>query len=281
MGVPFYGQAKALPLRKVFMTIQDIQNKKQRGEKITMLTAYDYVTASAVDESSVDMILVGDSLANVVLGLASTREVTMDEMIHHAKAVRRGVKKAFLVGDMPYAGYQENPERAVVNALRFKHEAGCDAVKIEWFDRAVDVSKEIIQAGVPVIGHVGLTPQTADKLGGFKVQGKNQEAAQKILEQARQLEEAGCFAIVLECIPAALGKQITTVLSIPTIGIGAGVSCNGQVLVIHDLLGLTSGHHPKFVKTYVNLREQIASAISQFKKDVKSEVFPDDQHSYH
>jgi len=262
------------------MTIQDIQNKKHR-EKIIMLTAYDYATARAVDESGVDIVLVGDSLANVVLGLENTRDVTMDEMIHHTKAVRRGVTNALLVGDMPYLVYQADPSLAVKSALRFKNEGGCNGVKIEWFDRAVEVSKNITAAGVAVMGHVGLTPQTADQLGGFKVQGKDQQEARKILEQAKQLEKAGCFAIVLECIPSSLAKDITASLSIPTIGIGAGIHCDGQVLVIHDLLGLTPGHRPKFVKAYVELGESIRRAVSAFKNDVKDGNFPDDGHSYH
>jgi len=262
------------------MTIQDIQNKKHR-EKIIMLTAYDYATARAVDESGVDIVLVGDSLANVVLGLENTRDVTMDEMIHHTKAVRRGVTNALLVGDMPYLAYQADPSLAVKSALRFRNEGGCDGVKIEWFDHAVEVSKNITAAGVAVMGHVGLTPQTADQLGGFKVQGKDQQEARKILEQAKQLEKAGCFAIVLECIPSSLAKDITASLSIPTIGIGAGIHCDGQVLVIHDLLGLTPGHRPKFVKAYVELGESIRRAVSAFKNDVKDGNFPDDGHSYH
>ncbi len=263
------------------MTIFDIQNKKKRGEKITMLTAYDFVTASVVDESGMDMVLVGDSLANVVLGLASTREVGMDEMIHHAKAVRRGVKNALLIGDMPYSAYQVDPSQAVANARRFQEESGCAAVKIEWFEQAIAVTKDIIAGGVPVIGHVGLTPQTADLLGGFKVQGKDQSSARHILDQAKRLEKAGCFAIVLECIPAVLAKEITGALSIPTIGIGAGVYCDGQVLVTHDLLGLTSGHRPKFIKTYADLRTQMKLSVGQFKADVERGVFPDDQQSYH
>lgn len=262
------------------MTINELQNKKNH-EKIIMLTAYDYATACALDESGVDIVLVGDSLANVVLGLKNTRDVTVDEMIHHTRAVRRGVKNALLIGDMPYLAYQADSSPAVKNALRFKNEAGCHGVKIEWFDRAVEVSKDITAAGVAVMGHVGLTPQTADQLGGFKVQGKDQQEARKVLEQAKQLEKAGCFAVVLECIPSALAKAITASLSIPTIGIGAGVHCDGQVLVIHDLLGLTPGHRPKFVKAYAELGESIRHAVGAFKNDVQAGKFPDDKHSYH
>ncbi len=263
------------------ITIEDIQKKKEQNKKITMLTAYDFLTAAAVDEAGVDVVLVGDSLANVVLGLPSTRDVGMEQMLHHTQAVRRAVKKALLVGDMPFSAYQANPLAASVNARRFIVEGGCDAVKIEWFDHAVKVTEDIIDFGIPVIGHVGLTPQTADQLGGFKVQGKDQASAARILNQAKELEAAGCFAIVLECVPAALAAQITATLSIPTIGIGAGVGCDGQVLVVHDLLGLTAGHRPKFVKNYANLNVEIGKAIARFKADVEQGVFPDDEHSYH
>src|SRR3989338_4908347 len=199
-------------------TIELIKNKKQKHEKIIMLTAYDYPLAKLVDEVGVDIILVGDSLANVVLGLESTREVGMEVMIHHAKAVRRGVKQALLVGDMPYDSYQVDSQQAVMNAKRFIEEAGCEAVKLEWFDECVTVAQKIGEAGIAVMGHVGLTPQTAENLGGFKVQGKDALSAQKIIEHARALERAGCFSIVLECIPLQIAKIITEELAIPTIG---------------------------------------------------------------
>ena len=262
-------------------TIELIKNKKQKHEKIIMLTAYDYPLAKLVDEVGVDIILVGDSLANVVLGLESTREVGMEVMIHHAKAVRRGVKQALLVGDMPYDSYQVDSQQAVMNAKRFIEEAGCEAVKLEWFDECVMVAQKIGEAGIAVMGHVGLTPQTAENLGGFKVQGKDALSAQKIIEHARALERAGCFSIVLECIPLQIAKIITEELTIPTIGIGAGVYCDGQVLVTHDLLGLSDRVQPKFVKQYVALNDNIKSGLKQYTKDVTEGRFPDDNHSYH
>jgi 3-methyl-2-oxobutanoate hydroxymethyltransferase len=262
------------------ITIQDIQNKKNSGEKITMLTAYDYPMARAVDQAGVDIVLVGDSVANVVLGLESTLEVGMTEMIHHAKAVRRGVENALLVGDMPYESYQRQGSEPWVQAKRFVDEAGCDAVKLEWFDDCLAVTEAIVQASIPVMGHVGLTPQTADKLGGFKVQGKDAESAQLILERAQALEKAGCFSIVLECVPKDLAKKISETLKIPTFGIGAGIHCDGQVLVTHDLLGLFDRYTPKFVKQYAQLNDVAATAIGQYIKEVQSGAFPDDKHSF-
>jgi len=246
-----------------------------------MLTAYDYPLALLVDQAGVDIILVGDSLANVVLGLESTTEIGMTEMLHHAKAARRGVKSALLVGDMPYESYQENPSEAVKNAKRFIDEAGCQAVKLEWFDGCLNVAKNITEAGIEVMGHVGLTPQTAEKLGGFKVQGKDAESARAIIERAKALEAAGCFSIVLECIPTEIARMITNELSIPTIGIGAGVHCDGQVLVTHDLLGLFDRFRPKFAKQYVNLSAGIVDGIKEYINDVQSSQFPDDAHSFH
>ena len=262
------------------VTIRHIRDKKKKKEKIVVLTAYDYPLASLIDRSTVDIILVGDSLANVILGLDSTTQVGMTEMIHHAKAVRRGVKRAFLVGDMPFGSYQKDPAQAVTNAKRFVQEAGCDAVKLEWFDRCLEVAENIVKAGIPVMGHVGLTPQTAEQLGGFKVQGKDADTARKILENARGLEDKGCFSVVLECIPAPLAKIITQKLSIPTIGIGAGKDCDGQVLVTHDLLGLFERFTPKFVKRYVHLNDSIAKGVTHFCKDVRGGKFPDAAHSY-
>ena len=253
---------------------------KKSGKKIVMLTAYDYPIASLLDQSGVDIILIGDSLANVVLGLQSTKEVGLDEMIHHAKAVRRAVKNALVVGDMPFESYQINTQKAVENAKRFIDEAGCDAVKLEWFDECLKVTEKIIKAGIPVMGHVGLTPQTADQLGGLKVQGKDSASAQKIIDNAKALEESGCFSVVLECIPHQVAKIITEQLSIPTIGIGAGAFCDGQVLVTHDLLGLTAMHIPKFVKQYAHLQGVILNSVYAFSKEVKEGKFPDDAHSY-
>jgi 3-methyl-2-oxobutanoate hydroxymethyltransferase len=204
----------------------------------------------------------------------------MPEMLHHAKAVTRATKRVLVVGDMPFDSYQLNPAESVKNARRFIEEARCDAVKLEWFDRCLEATRSIVEAGIPVMGHIGLTPQTADKLGGFKVQGKDAEAAQRLIEQAGQLEALGCFAIVLECVPDKIAKIITQRLRIPTIGIGAGLYCDGQVLVIHDLLGLFERFKPKFVKQYINLAPQIQQAIEEYKKDVLEGRFPGPEHSF-
>ncbi|MCM8782775.1 MAG: 3-methyl-2-oxobutanoate hydroxymethyltransferase [Candidatus Omnitrophica bacterium] len=253
----------------------------QKGKrKITMLTAYDYPLAALIDRAGIDMILVGDSVANVVLGLESTTQVGMQEMLHHAKAVSRAVKHALVIGDMPYESYQLDPKRSIENAKRFIEEANCDAVKLEWFERCLEVAGGIIKAGIPVMGHIGLTPQTADKLGGFKVQGKDTETASRLIEQAMALERIGCFSIVLECIPDRLAQRITRELKVPTIGIGAGVFCDGQVLVTHDLLGLFERFRPKFVKRYINLSELIFKAIEEFKKEVLEERFPSPEYSF-
>ncbi len=248
--------------------------------KITMLTAYDYPVAYLVDTAGIDMILVGDSLANVVLGLNSTTEVGMNEMIHHAKAVSRAAKNSLVIGDMPYESYQVHPEEAVRNSRRFIEEAGCQAVKLEWFENCLAVTEKIIESGIPVMGHIGLTPQTADKLGGFKVQGKDAEAAKKLIEQAKALERKGCFSIVLECVPEKLAQIITKEINIPTIGIGAGKYCDGQVLVINDMLGLFQRYTPKFVKKYANLSELITQAVLEYKKEVSEGSFPGEEHAF-
>jgi 3-methyl-2-oxobutanoate hydroxymethyltransferase len=226
------------------------------------------------------MILVGDSVANVVLGLESTTQVGMHEMLHHAKAASRAVKNALVIGDMPYESYQVNPHESVKNAQRFIDEAKCDAVKLEWFDQCLEVTEEIIKAGISVMGHIGLTPQTADKLGGFKVQGKDAEAAQRLIKQALDLEKLGCFSLVLECVPDKIAEIITKKLKIPTIGIGAGASCDGQVLVSYDMLGLFERFTPKFVKKYVNLSEQILNAVKTYKQEVVSGAFPAKEHTF-
>jgi len=262
------------------VTVSDILEKKKQGGKITMLTAYDFPTASLIDRAGIDIILVGDSVANVVLGLESTTQVGMTEMLHHAKAVRRGVEHAMIVGDMPYESYQVNPSESVKNARRFIDEAGCDTVKLEWFDKCLEVTKAIIESGTPVMGHIGLTPQTADKLGGFKVQGKDAETAKRLIEQAQKLEELGCFSIVLECVPDKIAKMVTEKLKIPTIGIGAGIDCDGQVLVTHDLLGLFERFRPKFVKQYINLSSEIQKALEEYKKEVIEGTFPTKEHSF-
>ena len=262
------------------LTINGLTDKKKNHTPITMLTVYDYSIASLVDKAGIDIILVGDSLANVVLGLESTKSVGMNEMLYHAKAVRRAVKNAILIGDMPYEAFQVNIEDSVKNAKRFIDEAGCDAVKLEWFDKCPDVTERIIKAGIPVMGHIGLTPQTADKLGGFKVQGKDAQAAQKLIEQAVLLEGLGIFSLVLECIPTELGKLITKRINIPTIGIGAGLYCDGQVLVINDMLGLFDKYTPKFVKRYADLSGDIKKAVELFKYEVENHLFPTDEYSY-
>jgi 3-methyl-2-oxobutanoate hydroxymethyltransferase len=253
-----------------------LKNKR----KITMLTAYDYPLASLLDKAGIDMILVGDSLANVVLGLKSTREVGMNEMLHHAKAVTRAARHALVIGDMPYESYQINPQDSVKNAQRFIEEAKCDTVKLEWFDGCLEVTKKVIKAGIPVMGHIGLTPQTADKLGGFKVQGKDAQAAQRLIKQAEDLEKLGCFSIVLECVPDKIAQLITQKLKIPTIGIGAGQYCDGQVLVIHDLLGLFERYTPKFVKKYIDLSPLILKAIEEYRNEVIQGKFPTKKYSF-
>ena len=261
------------------VTIKDILVMKGK-RKITMLTAYDYPLASLIDRAGIDMILVGDSVANVVLGLDSTTQVGMTEMIHHAKAVTRAVKHALVIGDMPYESYQVNPAESVRNARRFIDEAKCEAVKLEWFEKCPEVTEQIIKAGIAVMGHIGLTPQTADKLGGFKVQGRDADAARRLIEQAQALEKLGCFSLVLECVPDKIAQIITRKLKIPTIGIGAGPDCDGQVLVTPDLLGLFERFKPKFVKQYINLIPQIQKALEEYKKEVIKGEFPTQEHSF-
>ena len=261
------------------VTISDLRDKKLAGKKITMLTAYDYPIAKLVDEAGIDIALVGDSLANVVLGLDSTVDVTMDDMIHHAKAARRGIKYALFIGDMPFGSYVA-PKEAVRNATRFVKDAGCDAVKLEGGYDAVEVTKAIVGAGIPVLGHIGLTPQTASSKGGFKVQGKSAEAAKLLIDEALALEKAGSFAVVLECVPDLVAKMITEKLSIFTISCGAGKYCDGQVLVTNDMLGLFDRYTPKFVKKYVNLWPMILEALKKYKEEVESGAFPDPEHSF-
>ncbi|MGE0269120.1 MAG: 3-methyl-2-oxobutanoate hydroxymethyltransferase [Candidatus Omnitrophota bacterium] len=256
-------------------TIQNVLKKKKNKQKIKMLTAYDYPMAKLIDQSGVDLILVGDSLANVVLGLESTKEIGMAEMLHHAKAVCRAVQRAIVIGDLPYGSYQ-NKGLAVRNAKKFI-EIGCDAVKLEWFENCPDIAKAIHDSGTAVMGHVGLTPQTAEN---FKVQGKDARSAQAIIDQAIILETSGCFSVVLECIPSEIAHIISKTLKIPTIGIGAGVDCDGQVLVTHDLLGLYDRFHPKFVKQYNRLNELIAKSLDEFCSDVDKGKFPDRNHSF-
>lgn len=262
------------------VTIHDLQAKKERGEPFTMVTAYDYPTAVIVDKAGIDAILVGDSLAMVVLGLPNTVSVTMEEMLHHCRAVSRGAQYALLVGDMPFMSYQTGPADAVRNAGRFLKEAGMDVVKLEGGKKMAPIARAIVDAGIPVMGHIGLTPQTISALGGFKVQGKDAAAAQQVIDDALALEDAGCFAIVLEAIPDRVAKIITERLSIPTIGIGAGPHCDGQVLVTHDMVGLFDRFVPKFVKRYVNVHDQMVEALRQFKAEVENRTFPGPEHCF-
>lgn len=261
-------------------TVTDLINKKKQGQKITMLTAYDYPFARLVDEAGIDMILVGDSLSMVVQGNDTTLPVTMEEMIYHTKIVVRATKKAMVVADMPFMSYQVSVQEAVRNAGRFIKEAGAHAVKLEGGREILSHVKAITEAEIPVIGHLGLTPQAVLRMGGYRLQGKTAEQAKRIKEDALLLQEAGAVAIVLEVIPKELAKEITESIDIPTIGIGAGPHCDGQVLVIHDLLGLFEKFTPKFVKQYANLKEEILRAIKQYKEEVEKGVFPDEEHSF-
>ena len=261
------------------VTTLTFRQKKERGEPITMLTAYDYPTAMAIDKAGIDSILVGDSLAMVVLGYENTLPVTMDEMLHHARAVARGAKSALLVGDMPFMSYQVSAEDALRNAGRFLQQAGMDAVKLEGGRERADAVRLIVGAGIPVMGHLGLTPQSVHQLGGFRAQGKTASAAKRLLEDAKILEDAGTFSIVLESVPARLAEYISRNISIPTIGIGAGVGCDGQVLVTHDLLGLFDRFTPKFVKKYANIHETMDKAFSEYIDDVETKRFPAVEHT--
>lgn len=258
----------------------DFLEKKKAGEKITVLTAYDYSTAKIVDQAGIDCILVGDSLGMVMLGYENTLQVTMEDMLHHTKAVSRGTKSAFVIADMPFLSYHITTEEAVRNAGRFIQEANAHCVKLEGGKEMVDTIKAIIRAQIPVVGHLGLTPQSVNMFGGFKVQGKSEAQAKKLLKDALLLEEAGVLAIVLECVPADLATLISEKLSIPTIGIGAGSGCDGQVLVIQDMLGMYSDFTPKFVKKYENLNEKIQNAVKEYIRETKDSTFPTLEHSF-
>ncbi len=257
-----------------------LKEKRLKQERISMVTAYDYSTAMLVDKAGIDMILVGDSLGNVVLGYENTLAVTMDDMIHHSKAVVRGTRNAMVVGDMPFLSYHISIEEAVRNAGRLVQEAGVQAVKLEGGQERIATVKAILDAQIPVMGHIGLTPQSVNAFGGFKVQGKDLETANKLIKDAIALDAAGVFAIVLEGVPAKLAQRVTAEVSIPTIGIGAGVYCDGQVLVINDMLGMTSGHVPKFVKKFANLEPLIISALQDYKREVEEGTFPGEEHSF-
>lgn len=254
--------------------------KKQKHEKITMLTSYDYSMAGMVDAAGIDMILVGDSLGMVTLGYENTLAVTMDDMVHHTSAVVRGTTNTMVVGDMPFLSYHISKKEAVRNAGRFIQEAGAQAVKLEGGTERVDTVKAILDAQIPVMAHIGMTPQSVNQFGGFKVQGKDIETAKKIIEDAKALEKAGVFAITLECVPTPLAQRITEEVSIPTIGIGAGPYCDGQVLVINDMLGMFKGHIPKFVKKFANLEPLIMEALQSYKNEVEAGTFPGPEHGF-
>lgn len=262
------------------VTTATLLEMKARGEKITLLTAYDYPTARLLDEAGIDLLLVGDSLGNVVLGYENTLPVTMEESLHHTKAVARGAKRALVVGDMPFLSYQTTVADAVLNGGRYLKEAGAQAVKLEGGRERAEVIRALVETGIPVMGHLGLTPQSVHQLGGFKVQGKSEEAARRLLEDARILEEAGIFSLVLEAVPAAVAAEVTRQLHIPTLGIGAGPHCDGQVLVFHDMMGLTGKRVPKFVKQYARVYEIMQDALKAFKAEVQDGTFPGPEHCY-
>ena len=262
-------------------TIQDFLNRKKEGKKITMLTAYDYPFAQIVDEAGIDAILVGDSLGMVVQGHENTLPVTMDEMIYHTKMVTRAVKNAMVIGDMPFMSYQAGTSDAVRNAGRFLKEAGAAAVKLEGGAEAVEQIKAMSKADIPVMAHIGLTPQSIHRIGGYKVQGKSDEAAKRLIEEAHIVEDAGAFSLVMESMPMELAKTITEELTIPTICIGAGPHCDGQILIAPDILGLVQGPCPKFSKSYDNLAERTVKAFESYNSEVENQQYPDAEHSYH
>ena len=260
------------------VTVRDVRGFKERGERFVMLTAYDFPTGQILDEAGVPVILVGDSLAQNVLGYETTLPVTMDEMLHHCRAVARGAVNALIVGDMPFLSYQISLEEGIRNAGRFLKEADAHAVKVEG--PAIELTSALVERGIPVMGHIGLTPQSVHAMGGYRVQGKTEEDAARLLNEAHALEKTGIFSLVLEGIPADVAQRITETVSVPTIGIGAGPHCDGQVLVLTDLLGLGGGKYPKFVKAYADLRGEIARAVGQFRDEVVAGAFPDETHSY-
>lgn len=271
------------------VTVPDILSRKSHSpsgsaetkQKITCLTAYDYPTARLLDEAGVDILLVGDSLGMVVLGYDSTLPVTLEEMLHHVRAVRRGTHRALLVADMPYGSFHVSIDESVRNAVRLVKEGGAEAVKIEGGEKRLELIARLVEAEIPVMGHVGLTPQSFNALGGFHVQGRTAQAAKQLERDAQAVEAAGAFSVVLESVPRELATRITEKLHIPTIGIGAGPDCDGQVLVFHDLIGLTMGHSPKFARQYANLSAEISRAVTEFSNDVRSGKFPSDAESYH
>ncbi len=261
-------------------TIQDFLKKKKEGNKISMLTAYDYPFAQIVDEAGIDVILVGDSLGMVVQGLENTLPVTMDEMVYHTKMVARAVKNAMVIGDMPFMSYQASIEEAVRNAGRFLKEAGASAVKLEGGTEVAEHIRAMAKSDIPVLAHIGLTPQSIHRMGGYKVQGKTKESAKRLVEEAHIVEDAGAFSLLLEAIPMNLAKQITEELTIPTIGIGAGPHCDGQVLVLYDVIGLFERFLPKFAKQYINLKEEVLKAVKAYKDEIEKGIFPSDEQSF-
>jgi 3-methyl-2-oxobutanoate hydroxymethyltransferase len=264
------------------ITVPALRQKKKAGEKITALTAYDYPIAKIVDSAGIDVILVGDSVGMVVLGYENTIPVTMEEMLHHTKAVVRGAKRALIIGDMPYFSFHLTADETISNASRFLKEAGAHAVKLEGASpKRLKLIESLVEAEIPVMGHVGLTPQSIHHLGRFKVKGKAIQEARKILSDALNLEKAGVFSVILECVPMELARVVTDRLQVPTIGIGAGPYCDGQILVFHDLVGYMNGYLPKFVKRYTHLHDTLTQAVQSYASDVEGGHFPDDEHSYH
>ena len=262
------------------VTTSQLKKMKEQGEKISMITSYDYSMATIVDGAGIDIILVGDSAANVMAGHKTTLPITLDQMIYHASSVVRGVERAFVVCDMPFGTYQGDPITALHSAVRIMKESGSDGVKLEGGEEIIDSVKKILAAGIPVMGHLGLTPQSVHQLGGYSVQAKEEAAAEKLIADAKLLEQVGCFAVVLEKIPAALAKRVSEALTIPTIGIGAGVDTDGQVLVVHDMLGINKGFSPKFLRRYANLHEIMTEAVEHYISDVKSCDFPNETECY-
>jgi 3-methyl-2-oxobutanoate hydroxymethyltransferase len=272
--------AATLKEATVSVTVNDVRAFKERGERFAMLTAYDALSARLIDEAGIPLVLVGDTLGMVMLGYDTTLPVTMEDMLHHTAAVVRGVENALVVGDMPFMSYQASIEDGMRNAGRFLKDAGAQAVKLEGGGRVVELVSKMTDAGIPVMGHIGLTPQSVNQLGGFRVQGREQEQAFRMMQDAKDLEAAGVFALVLEAVPATLAKEITAHLEVPTIGIGAGPGCDGQVLVFHDFLGINTAKMAKYVKQYASLGEEIKRAATEFARDVADGSYPDAAHSY-
>jgi len=267
------------------ITVPDILSRKSspldKKRRITCLTAYDYPTARLLDDAGVDVLLVGDSVGMAVLGYDSTLPVTLEDILHHTRAVRRGTKRALLVADMPYGSFHVSVEETIRNAMRLVKEGGAEAVKVEGGERRIELIAKLVEAEIPVMGHIGLTPQSYNSLGGFQVQGKTPDAARQVERDARAVEAAGAFAVVLESMPRELAARITEKVRIPTIGIGAGPDCDGQILVFHDLVGLTIGHKPKFVRQYADLAAEVSRAVAEYGEDVRSGNFPSDAEAYH